>query len=53
MIQGREVFLEELIHKIDEMLSEIEEREVVEPDLAVVREYAEQLREEVQSLQIM
>lgn len=52
-MQGREVFLQELIEKINLMIESIEEREVVEPDFAVVREYAEQLREEIDSLQDM
>ena len=52
-MQGRETFLETLIETIDGMVKTIEEREPVEPDFAVVREYAEQLREEVESLQEM
>jgi hypothetical protein len=47
----RQIFLQDLLEKLDDVLLSIEEREVVEPDFAVVREYAEQLREEVQSLQ--
>lgn len=50
-MQGREIFLDELIHKIDAMIHTIEEREVMEEDLTLARELAEQLREEVQSLQ--
>ena len=51
-MQGREVFLESLLETLDGMIETIEEREPVEPDFALVREYAEQLKEEVQSLQV-
>lgn len=51
MTQEREMFLQDLLEKIDVMIATIEEREVIEPDFAVVREYAEQLREEIDSLQ--
>jgi hypothetical protein len=33
------------------MIAEIEEREAVEPDLAIVRELAEQLRQELETLE--
>lgn len=51
MTQEREILLQDLLDKIDDMIATIEEREVVEPDFAVVREYAEQLREEISALQ--
>lgn len=50
-MQGRETFLQELVEKIDGMIEVIEERENIEPDFSFVREYAEQLREELRSLQ--
>ncbi len=48
--QGRHEFLFDLIEVVDEMADGIAEREVLEPDLAIVRELAEQLREELHSL---
>jgi hypothetical protein len=51
MMQGRNIFLEELLSRIDSMISAIEGREVIDPDLSIARELAEQLREEVESLQ--
>lgn len=50
MSTGREAYLTALLETIDEMVESIEDREPVEPDFALVREFAEQLREEVQSL---
>lgn len=50
-MQGRESFIEDLLHKIDSIIFSIEEREVMEEDLSVSRELAEQLREEVLTLQ--
>lgn len=50
-MQGREILLRSLLETIDGMLERIEEREPMEPDFALVREYAEQLREELESLQ--
>lgn len=50
-MQGREAFVEELVEKINGMIENIEERELMEPDFALVREFAEQLLEEVRSLQ--
>lgn len=47
----REAFLESLLETLDGMIETIEEREPVEPDFALVREFAEQLRDEVESLQ--
>ena len=49
-MQGREALLETLINTIDEVVNSIEEREPIEPDFAIVREYAEQLKEELESL---
>lgn len=50
-MQGRNIFLDELLSKLESMISVIEEREIVDPDLSIARELAEQLREEVESLQ--
>ncbi len=41
----------ELIENIENMLRAIEEKEIVEPNYGVVRELAEQLREELLILQ--
>lgn len=49
-MQGREAFLQELVEKLNGMIDAIENREVEEPDFGLVREFAEQLREEVESL---
>ena len=46
----RNHFLNELLENVDNMLVEIETREVLEPDFAIVRELAEQLREELHAL---
>lgn len=51
MSQGREVFLDELMLTLEKMINDIEEREVVEPDFQHVRDCAEDLKEEVRSLQ--
>ncbi len=50
-MQAREYLLEELIENVSEMVESIEERESMEPDFGLVRELAEQLKEELQSLQ--
>lgn len=50
-MQGRVAFIEELIETMNLMIHEIEEREAVEPDLALMRELAEQLREEIETLE--
>ena len=50
-MQGRVAFVEELIETMNLMIHEIEERESVEPDLALMRELAEQLREEIETLE--
>lgn len=50
-MQGRNIFIEELLHKVDSIILAIEEREVMEEDLCVARELAEQLREEVLALE--
>ena len=47
----RDAVLESLLETIDGMIEKIKDREPVEPDFALVREFAEQLREEVESLQ--
>ena len=50
-MSGRKPIVEELIESIDAMLEVIEEQEIIEPDYAVAREVAEQLREELSDLQ--
>lgn len=50
-MQGRDDFIEDLLHKIDSMIHSIEDRETMEEDLSIARELAEQLKDEVQSLQ--
>jgi hypothetical protein len=50
-MEERDDFLEELVGKINSMINSIEELELMESDLSVARELAEQLRDEVQSLQ--
>lgn len=49
-MQGRVAFVEALANMMSKVIDDIEEREAVEPDLAIVRELAEQLMEEVESL---
>jgi len=49
-MQAREIILEELTETLNNMILSIEEREAAEPDFAVVRELAEQLKEEVEAL---
>ena len=50
-MQGRVQFLEEMIEQIAAIIGEIEEREAVEPDLHIVRDLAEQLKEELDTLE--
>lgn len=50
-MQGRDLFLNELLEKLDDIIDSIEEREMIEDDFSITRELAEQLRDEVQSLQ--
>ncbi len=45
------MFVEELLETLEGMITTIEERESVEPDLAIVRELAEQLRAELETLE--
>ena len=49
-MQGRGAFVEALAEMMMKVINDIEERESVEPDLAIVRELVEQLLEEVDSL---
>lgn len=51
MVQGREETLRELSEVVNQMIDAIAERESIEPDFAIVRELAEQLGEEIESLQ--
>ena len=48
--QGRTEFIYDLIENVDNMAGVIADREIVEPDLGIVRELAEQLREELHAL---
>jgi len=50
-MNGRETVIQELIESIDDMLAVIEEQDSVESDFALVREVADQLREEIIALQ--
>ncbi len=43
--------IEQLIENIDEMIEIIEEQENVNPDFLIVREIAEQLKDEIQVFQ--
>lgn len=47
---GRQQFIEQLIETVELLITDIEDRETIDPDLAIVREFAEQLLEEVESL---
>ena len=48
--QGRTEFIYDLIENVDSMADVIADQEIVEPDLGIVRELAEQLREELHAL---
>lgn len=48
--QGRCEFLYDLIESVEDMTTNIADREVIEPDFAIVRELAEQLSEELRAL---
>lgn len=48
---GRDIFIDDLLDKIDTMIAAIEDREHEDADLNIARELAEQLYEEVESLQ--
>lgn len=50
MAYGREELLQILIQTMNKTCDLIEEKEIEEPDLAVVRELAEQLRDELETL---
>ena len=49
-MNGRETLIQELIDKLDNMIDVIEEQEINEPEFALIRETAEQLREEITAL---
>ena len=49
-MQGRVIFLQDLLEKIDDMIESLEDREQMEGDLSIARELADQLRDEVESL---
>lgn len=51
MVNERTRLIEELNETIDQMISSIEDYETLDPDFAQVRDVAEQLREEIKSLQ--
>jgi len=48
---GRESVIDELIENVDSMLGIIEDQETLESEFALVREVADQLREEIVALQ--
>jgi len=48
---SRDVFIEELLETLNGMILNIEEKEIENQDFSLVREIAEQLREEVEALQ--
>lgn len=50
-MQGKDAFIQELLQRIDAMIASIEDRETMDDDLSITRELAEQLREEVLSLE--
>lgn len=53
-IQGKRMNnqkLDEMIDSVDQMITDISEEEKQDPDLFIVRESAEQLREDLTSLQ--
>ena len=50
-MRGRAVFVEELLETIEIMIDKIEEQGETNPELAVVHEIADQLREEIEALQ--
>lgn len=50
-MNGREAVIEELIESIDSMLNIIEEQDAIDSDFALVREVADQLREEIVALE--
>lgn len=50
-MQGRDRFIQNLLDTIDEMIENIDERETIDSDFNIARELAEQLREEISSLQ--
>ena len=50
-MQGRKEFLTHVIDLADELLTTIEEREEIDPDMLISRETAETLQEELRALQ--
>lgn len=48
---GKDIIVNDLIETLDEMLAIIEEQDAIDSDFALIRETAEQLREELVSLQ--
>lgn len=49
-MQRRDAFLEDLQETLNNMIEAIEDREIIEPDFGIVREIAEQLKDEIDSL---
>jgi hypothetical protein len=47
----RDDIIEQLLKSIEEMVNIIEEQESTDPDFGLVREIAEQLRDEIDALQ--
>ena len=50
-MNGRDVIVEGLIESINDMLVIIEEQEIIEPEFAVAKGIADDLREEIRALQ--
>lgn len=50
-MQGRNIFLDHIKDCVNQIIKDIEEREAIEPDFAVLRELAEQLNDEIAFLQ--
>jgi len=50
-MNGREIIVQELIEELDGMLRVLEEQEEIEPEFAMAREMADQLRQEIAALQ--
>lgn len=50
-MNGRETLIQELLEKLDNIIDIVEEQEIVESEFGLVREVAENLREEIVALQ--
>jgi len=50
-MNGREIILQELIENVDKMLEIIEDQQDIEPGFALVRDLADELRQEIRLLE--